>query len=118
MADDYYRYSEQSHTLFGENTKKSYRLGDKVRVQVVRVDMERRQIDLGLEDVLERCAEDERRAARRAATRGRRRSSARARRSSAARASRPHVRRRSSVPAARTGRQEARVRSQCSQDRA
>ena len=40
--------------LFGENTKKTYRLGDRVRVQIVRVDMERRQIDLGLEDVLEK----------------------------------------------------------------
>ena len=39
--------------LCGENTKKIYRLGDKVRVQVVRVDMERRQIDLGLVDMLD-----------------------------------------------------------------
>jgi ribonuclease R len=61
MADDYYRYSEQSHRLFGENTRKTYRLGDKVRVQVIRVDMERRQIDLGLEDVLEAVRQDERR---------------------------------------------------------
>ena len=52
MADDYYRFHEQSHMLFGENTKKRYRLGDKVTVQVVRVDLERRQIDLGLEDIL------------------------------------------------------------------
>ena len=28
MADDYYRFREQSHALFGENTKKTYRLGD------------------------------------------------------------------------------------------
>ena len=37
----------------GENTHKVYRLGDRVRVQVVRVDMERRQIDLGLVEVLD-----------------------------------------------------------------
>ena len=61
MADDYYRYSEQSHSLFGENTKKVYRLGDKVTVQVVRVDQERRQIDLALEDILETVRDDERR---------------------------------------------------------
>jgi ribonuclease R len=61
MADDYYRFNEQSHTLFGENTRKSYRLGDKVIVQVVRVDLERRQIDLGLEEVLEAVRADERR---------------------------------------------------------
>jgi ribonuclease R len=60
MADDYYRYVEQLHILHGENTRKSYRLGDKVRVQVVRVDMERRQIDLGLLDVLEAVRREER----------------------------------------------------------
>ncbi len=60
MADDYYHFREQTHSLFGENTKKSYRLGDRVRVQIVRVDMERRQIDLGLEDVLEKVRRAER----------------------------------------------------------
>jgi len=60
MADDYYRFREQSHALFGESTKKMYRLGDQVRVQIVRVDMERRQIDLGLDDVLEKVRRDER----------------------------------------------------------
>jgi ribonuclease R len=60
MADDYYRFREQAHSLFGENTKKTYRLGDRVRVQIIRVDMERRQIDLGLEDVLEKVRRDER----------------------------------------------------------
>jgi ribonuclease R len=53
MADDYYRFVEQQHVLLGENTRKVYRLGDKVRVQVVRVDMERRQVDLGLVEILE-----------------------------------------------------------------
>jgi ribonuclease R len=53
MADDYYRYVEQQHVFHGENTKKVYRLGDKVRVQVVRVDMERRQVELGLVDILD-----------------------------------------------------------------
>jgi ribonuclease R len=61
MADDYYRYLESSHTLKGENTRKVYRLGDRVRVQVVRVDMERRQIDLGLVQILDSLREDERR---------------------------------------------------------
>jgi ribonuclease R len=31
MADDYYRFLEGTHALVGENTHKSYRLGDKVR---------------------------------------------------------------------------------------
>jgi ribonuclease R len=56
MTDDYYLFNEKAHTLKGDNTKKVYRLGDKVQVQVVRVDLERRQIDLALVDVLERAA--------------------------------------------------------------
>ena len=59
MADDYYRFLEKSHSLRGENTHKVYQLGDRVNVQVVRVDMERRQIDLGLVEILERVREDE-----------------------------------------------------------
>ncbi|CAI8049492.1 Ribonuclease R [Geodia barretti] len=53
MADDYYRYVEGQHTLRGENTKKVYRLGDPVRVQLVRVDGERRQLDLALVEILD-----------------------------------------------------------------
>jgi ribonuclease R len=59
MADDYYRFVESAHMLRGENTHKVYRLGDKVKVQVVRVNMEVRQIDLGLVDVLERVRQGE-----------------------------------------------------------
>jgi ribonuclease R len=59
MADDYYRFVEQQHVLLGENTKKMYRLGDRVVVQVVRVDMERRQVDLGLVEILEAVRRDE-----------------------------------------------------------
>jgi len=53
MADDYYRFVEQQHVLRGENSRKVYRLGDKVKVQVIRVDLERRQVDLGLSEVLD-----------------------------------------------------------------
>ena len=56
MTDDYYAFNEKAHLLKGENTKKIYRLGDQVEVQVVRVDLERRQLDLGLVDVLARAA--------------------------------------------------------------
>src|SRR5690606_32122366 len=52
LADDYYRYAERAHTLRGESTGRVYRLGDRVRVQVIRVDMERRLIDLGLSEIL------------------------------------------------------------------
>jgi ribonuclease R len=60
MADDYYRFLEKSHSMRGENTQKVYQLGDRVRVQVVRVDMDRRQIDLGLVEILDSVRSDER----------------------------------------------------------
>lgn len=60
MADDYYRFVERSHVLQGEATRKVYRLGDRVRVQVVRVDLERRQIDLGMVEILEAVRASER----------------------------------------------------------
>jgi ribonuclease R len=54
MTDDYYRLDERAHLLKGENTRTTYRLGDRVEVQVARVDLERRQIDFALVDVIER----------------------------------------------------------------
>ncbi len=56
MTDDYYAFNEKAHTLKGENTKKIYRLGDRVEIRVVRVDLERRQLDFALVDVLEKAA--------------------------------------------------------------
>ena len=75
MADDYYRYLESSHTLHGEHTHKVYRFGDKVRVQLIRVDLERRQIDLGLTEILDVLREGEDRADPARARPGRRPSS-------------------------------------------
>jgi ribonuclease R len=56
MTDDYYQFDEKGHQLKGENTRQVYRLGDKVQVQVARVDLERRQLDFALVDVLARSA--------------------------------------------------------------
>jgi ribonuclease R len=55
MTDDYYLFNEKAHLLSGESTKKVYRLGDRVEVQVVRVDLEQRKIDFALVDVLARA---------------------------------------------------------------
>ena len=60
MADDYYRFVEKAHILVGEKHGREYRLGDKVDVQVVRVDLERRLIDLGLVEILEAVSASER----------------------------------------------------------
>jgi ribonuclease R len=78
MANDYYRFVERAHILRGENTGKVYRLGDRVEVQVVKVDMERRQIDLGLTEILEAVRASE-------SNRGPRRSKAEPKRQRAAR---------------------------------
>jgi ribonuclease R len=45
LPDDYYYYEEQTHSLTGRRSGKRYRLGDRVRVTVVRVDVQRRQLD-------------------------------------------------------------------------
>ena len=60
MADDYYRFLDRSHMLRGENTHRVYRLGDKVLVRVIRVDLDRHQVDLGLVEVLEAMSQTER----------------------------------------------------------
>jgi len=50
LHDDYYHYHEDKYCLMGERTRKSFRIGDPVRVRVDRVDVERRHIDFGLID--------------------------------------------------------------------
>jgi len=45
MEDDFYIHDEKHYSLIGKRTKKRYRLGDKVRIQVVRVDPKEREID-------------------------------------------------------------------------
>jgi ribonuclease R len=45
LTEDYYYYEEATHSLTGRRTGRRYQLGDKVRVQVVRVDLQRRQLD-------------------------------------------------------------------------
>jgi ribonuclease R len=58
MADDVYRFDQAAYTLRGVTTHNVYRLGDRVRVQVVRVDAGRRQIDLGMATILDRLRKD------------------------------------------------------------
>jgi ribonuclease R len=48
LPDDYYYFDADTHSLIGRRTGRRYRLGDRVRVQVVRVDLQRRQLDLRL----------------------------------------------------------------------
>lgn len=48
MDDDYYIYDEEHHAMTGEHTKKSYKLGQKVRIQVVDTDKWQKVIDFRL----------------------------------------------------------------------
>ncbi len=50
MDDDYYNYNERALCLVGERTKKIYRIGDHVKVQLVKASPEARQIDFILID--------------------------------------------------------------------
>jgi ribonuclease R len=45
LTDDYYFYEESTHSLIGRRSQHRYRLGDRVHVSVVRVDLQRRQLD-------------------------------------------------------------------------
>jgi ribonuclease R len=49
MEDDYYQYVEEQYSLIGERSHKIYRLGDAVKVILVRVSPEERNIDFVLE---------------------------------------------------------------------
>jgi ribonuclease R len=50
LPDDTYRYDRASHTLSGRRAGQSYRLGDRVRVAVDRVDLDRRVLNFRLVD--------------------------------------------------------------------
>lgn len=48
LPDDAYRYERASHMLSGRRPGNAFRLGDRVRVQVARVDLDRRTLDFRL----------------------------------------------------------------------
>jgi ribonuclease R len=45
LPEDRYRYDKASHTLTGHRPGRSFRLGDRLRVAVARVDVDRRELD-------------------------------------------------------------------------
>ena len=50
MTDDFYRYDARTHTLTGANGRRRFKIGDRVKVRVERVDPDRHQIDLAIVD--------------------------------------------------------------------
>ena len=52
LKRDYYHFDPAHHRLVGEISGRHYRLGDRLRVEVVRVNMEERKIDFDLVSVI------------------------------------------------------------------
>ncbi|HAK88203.1 MAG: ribonuclease R [Nitrospirae bacterium GWC2_46_6] len=48
MTDDFYQYDEKSRSLYGIHKKKRYAVGKEVHVRIDKVDMEEREIVLGI----------------------------------------------------------------------
>ena len=48
LLNDFYNYIEKQHSLVGENTRETFRIGDTVRVLVANVSLEKRQLDFNL----------------------------------------------------------------------
>ncbi len=70
LTDDFYEHVEAQHLLRGRRGRRTFRVGDRVRVEVAGVSVERRQIDF----VLAGEGDAVRRAARRSGWQGRARS--------------------------------------------
>ncbi len=50
LGSDYFHFDQAKHQLLGERTGKRYRLSDRIRVRLVRVDLETSKIDFVLAD--------------------------------------------------------------------
>ncbi|HEX3315801.1 MAG TPA: ribonuclease R [Gemmataceae bacterium] len=48
LPGDYYHFDEPSHSLVGQRHGRRFRLGDKVRIKAIRVDLGKRQMDFRL----------------------------------------------------------------------
>ncbi len=48
LTDDFYEFNEERMVFYGKRKKRTFQIGDKVRVSVMRADIDRRQIDFGL----------------------------------------------------------------------
>jgi ribonuclease R len=53
LEDDYYVFLEDQFALVGEHRRRRFRLGDRLRVRVESVDMERRRVDFALDAQLD-----------------------------------------------------------------
>jgi ribonuclease R len=58
LGKDYFQFDATKHQLLGERTGQRYRIGDRVQVRVVRVDMESTKIDFTLHEEVAEVAEE------------------------------------------------------------
>ena len=58
LTDDFYRLDDAAYALVGRRGNRRYRIGDRVRVQVSRVDKEARHVDFQLVRKLQRASVD------------------------------------------------------------
>ncbi|HAX93568.1 MAG TPA: hypothetical protein DCY25_06420, partial [Bacteroidales bacterium] len=45
LGDDFYEYDEENYCIKGRSSGKVYTLGDRVRIEVVRADLQKKQLD-------------------------------------------------------------------------
>ena len=50
LGDEYFIYNETNRTLIGEKSNKVYKIGDKVKIEVIKASKEAREIDFALVD--------------------------------------------------------------------
>ena len=50
MDDDYYVFDEKNFCIVGHNSKNKYQLGDKLKIQIVRANLQKRQLDFMIYD--------------------------------------------------------------------
>ena len=48
LDDDYYFFDEDNYAIIGKRNKKTYQLGDPVKIKIVRADLEKKQLDYTL----------------------------------------------------------------------
>jgi ribonuclease R len=57
LGKDYFQFDAAKHQLLGERTGQRYRLGDRVQVRVVKVDMESTKVDFVLNELIDAAGE-------------------------------------------------------------
>jgi ribonuclease R len=48
LDDDYYEYDEECYCLRGRSSGREYMLGDRVKIEVVKADLRKKQLDYKL----------------------------------------------------------------------